>query len=87
MIFEFDPDKSSMNLQKHGIDFEEAQLIWCDLNALEIKAKSESENRFALIGVIGEKVWIAFYTYRFEKIRLISVRRVRDNEKRIYDES
>ncbi|MGE4472760.1 MAG: BrnT family toxin [Sulfuricurvum sp.] len=44
MIFEYDPDKSSSNLQKHGIDFERAQLLWGDPNALEIQAKSDSES-------------------------------------------
>lgn len=87
MTFEFDPDKSSSNLHKHGIDFERAQLLWGYPNALEIKAKSDSESRFALIGRIEDKIWIAFYTYRNESVRLISVRRTRENEKRIYDES
>jgi uncharacterized DUF497 family protein len=87
MTFEYDPDKSAINLVKHGIDFEQAQLLWLDSNALEIKAKSDTENRFALIGRIDDKIWIAFYTYRGESIRLISVRRTRENEKRIYDES
>jgi len=87
VIFEFDPDKSSSNLHKHGIDFERAQLLWGDPNALEIKAKSDSESRYALIGKIEDKIWIAFYTYRSDNVRLISVRRTRENEKRIYDES
>ncbi|MDP3266042.1 MAG: BrnT family toxin [Sulfuricurvum sp.] len=87
MLFEYDPDKSSSNLHKHGIDFEKAQLLWRDPNALEIKAKSDDENRFALIGKIDDKIWIAFYTYREDSVRLISVRRTRENEKRIYDES
>ena len=87
MIFEYDPDKSASNLDKHGIDFEQAQLLWLDSNALEIQAKSDTENRFALIGRIDDKIWIAFYTYRGDNVRLISVRRTRDNEKRIYDES
>lgn len=87
MTFEYDPDKSSSNLQKHGIDFERAQLLWRDPNALEIQAKSDIESRYALIGKIEEIIWIAFYTYRGNSVRLISVRRTRENEKRIYDES
>lgn len=87
MRFEYDPDKSASNLVKHGINFDEAQLVWQDANALEIRAKSDTENHFALIGRIDDKLWIAFYTYRGDTIRLISVRRTRENEKRIYDES
>jgi hypothetical protein len=84
VTFEYDPDKSSSNLHKHGIDFERAQLLWGDPNALEIRAKSDSESRYALIGKIEEKIWIAFYVYRGDSGRLISVRRTRENEKRIY---
>ena len=28
MLFEYDPTKSNANLEKHGIDFEEAQDLW-----------------------------------------------------------
>ena len=87
MKFEYDPDKSETNLQKHGIDFEEAQNLWNDSNALELQAKSDSEPRFALIARYDDRYWSAFYTYRSSCIRLISVRRSRENEKRIYNES
>jgi uncharacterized DUF497 family protein len=36
MWFEFDPDKSKSNKQKHGIDFYEAQEIWNDPGFIEI---------------------------------------------------
>ena len=85
--FEYDPAKSDTNFQKHGIDFEAAQYLWLDPNALQIQAKSDTEERYALIAGIQKIVWIAFYTYRKDVIRIISVRRARDNEKRIYDES
>jgi len=85
--FEYDPIKSALNLQKHGIDFEEAQYLWRDVNALKIQAKSDTEERYALIATIKQKIWIAFYTYRSDSVRIISVRSARENEKRIYHES
>ena len=30
MDFEFDPEKSDVNKRKHGIDFNEAQVLWND---------------------------------------------------------
>lgn len=33
MDFEYDPEKSLQNKQKHGIDFEEAQMLWLDEEA------------------------------------------------------
>ena len=57
--FEFDEAKSQANLDKHGIDFVAAQGLWKDPYLLEIGAKSEDEQRFLLIGKIGEKHWSA----------------------------
>jgi len=83
--FEFDEAKSQANLDKHGIDFVAAQRLWKDPYLLEIRAKSEDEPRFALIGKIGEKHWSAVVTYREERIRLISVRRSRKKEVELYE--
>lgn len=30
LLFEYDPNKSQINLTKHGIDFEQAQRLWED---------------------------------------------------------
>jgi len=38
--FEFDPQKSNSNEAKHGIDFETAQSLWLDPNALTVPAKN-----------------------------------------------
>ncbi|BBI76298.2 hypothetical protein HAALTHF_54600n [Vreelandella aquamarina] len=54
--FEFDVNKSQANLTKHGIDFEAAQALWKDPYLLEIRAKSEGEPRFLLIGMISENI-------------------------------
>ncbi len=35
--FEYDINKSRSNLLKHGINFEEAQLLWLDQELLELK--------------------------------------------------
>jgi uncharacterized DUF497 family protein len=78
--FEFDEAKSQANLDKHGIDFIAAQALWKDPYLLEIRAKSEDEPRFFLIGKIGEGHWSAVVTYRESRIRLISVRRSRKKE-------
>ena len=85
MDFEFDRAKSEANLAKHGIDFEAAQLLWMDENAVEIDARSDTEPRSAVIGTIEGKHWIAFKTVRAGAIRIISVRRARADEVEIYE--
>ena len=85
MEFEFDPDKSGRNKEKHGIGFEEAEGLWNDSYAVGFPARSDDEKRFALLSRWNGKLWVAFYTLRNEKIRLISVRRARANEEELYE--
>jgi uncharacterized DUF497 family protein len=76
-VFEYDPNKSQANKEKHGIDFDEEDRI-------NLPAQSDTEDRNALIALKEEKVWVAFYTMRGTAIRLISVRRARKNEEKTY---
>ena len=52
MEFEFDPQKSRFNRQKHGIDFIEAQLLWLDSDRIEIPARTTDESRILVIAKI-----------------------------------
>lgn len=83
--FEYDEQKSRSNLDKHGIDFEAAQALWNDPSLLEVRARSEDEERYLLIGRIGNQHWSAVVTYRDGRIRLISVRRARNTEVALYE--
>jgi uncharacterized DUF497 family protein len=85
MEFEFDEEKSKSNKQKHGIDFNEAQVLWDDPDVIEIPVKTSDEPRFLVIGKIAEKHWSGVITYRGETIRIISVRRSRQEEVDIYE--
>lgn len=70
---------------KHGIDFSNAQAIWLDVNRLEIPARSVTEARYQVIGRLRGGLWSAFVTYRGDAVRIISVRRARQEEKVAYD--
>jgi hypothetical protein len=85
ITFEFDQQKSQSNLDKHGIDFPSAQKLWEDPDLLEIPAKTEDEARFLIIGTIDRKYWSAVITYRGQNIRIISVRRSRNEEVALYE--
>jgi len=82
---EFDEKKSRINLRKHGIDFVDAQLLWLDPGLLEIPAKTVDETRYLIIGRIVGKHWSAVTTRRDDNIRIISVRRSRDEEIELYE--
>ena len=83
-MFEFDSNKSKSNKDQHGIDFETAAKLWEDPERLIIPARTEDEPRYLLIGKYENDIWSAVFTIRNEKIRIISVRKSRKNEKEIY---
>lgn len=85
MEFEFDLAKSATNQEKHGIDFVQAQELWRDFLRVEVPARTVDEPRWLVIGRIDGKHWSAVVTYREESIRIISVRRSRDEEVAIYE--
>ena len=85
MEFEFDPRKSRSNNKKHGIDFVDAQALWNDEDLLEVSVRTTDEPRFLVIGKIDEKHWSGVITYREHRIRIISVRRSRQEEIALYE--
>ncbi|MCE9612755.1 MAG: BrnT family toxin [Lentisphaerae bacterium] len=85
MEFEFDTNKSRSNKAKHGIDFIEAQALWNDADLLEIPARTDDEPRTLVIGRIDDKHWSAVITPRGERIRIISVRPSRREERDLYE--
>jgi uncharacterized protein len=82
--FAFDPIKSLANKAKHGIDFIEAQRLWQDEDRVIIPARSVLEPRMAVIGRIGTNIWTVIHVLREEKVRIISARRARHEEKEFY---
>ena len=80
MDFEFDFRKSHRNKLKHGIDFEEARKLWDDIDAIETVSSYPGEERMLRIGNIESRLWTAIFTHRGNNIRIISVRRARQNE-------
>ena len=86
MKFEYDENKSKTNKSKHGIDFEEAKELWEDPYAFELPSiQSEDEDRFLVLGQIDSKNYTAIITYRDDIIRIISVRRSREKEIKLYE--
>lgn len=84
MNFEWDDKKSEVNKEKHGIDFKTAKEIWLDENRVEICTSHPIENRNIIIGHVHNKLWTAIYTVRGDATRLISVRRARKKEAKLY---
>lgn len=84
--FEWDEDKAASNLQKHGIDFADAVGVFDDPLALSMPDDDPSEERFIGLGMdmLG-RLLVVIYTFRGEKIRVISARRATPSERRTYE--
>jgi uncharacterized protein len=59
--------------------------LWADSGLVEIPARTTDEARWVVVGKIDQKHWSAVITRRGENVRLISVRRSRDEEVAIYE--
>ncbi len=86
--FEWDDEKAKRNLQKHGVSFETATMVFYDEGRIEIfdEAHSIDEERYITIGMAG-KVLFVVYTERHDNIRLISARPATLLEKKVYYDS
>ena len=90
MEFEWDETKAAVNLQKHGISFTAAIKVFNDPNRLEedTTRAEYGEQRGKVIGMLDNVLIVAvIYTPRDEKIRIISARRARRNERTRYHQS
>ena len=87
MQFEFDPVKSEANLEKHGIDFWEAQELWEEPHFVIGTAFVVGEKREIVVGRIFGEYWTAATTQRGRAVRIISVRRASDKERSAYDKN
>jgi len=89
--FSWDKNKDQINIQKHGISFEEAKTTFYDENAIlfDDPDHSEDEDRFLILGVTKkERLCIVSHCYRDDGdvIRIISARKATKAETGIYNE-
>ena len=85
LVFEWDEQKETRNIQKHGISFEIAAKAFSDPNRIELyDDKDYGEERFALIGY-ADKLLAVSYTMRGDVYRIISARLATKAERRRYE--
>jgi len=87
--YEWDEAKADTNLRKHGVDFADAALALEDDFALTRRDLfSAGEERFVTLGrdPLGRLLAVV-YTWRDDRIRLISAREATSRERHQYEES
>jgi uncharacterized DUF497 family protein len=85
--FEWDKNKRRYNIEKNGIDFIDAILIFDDQDRIEFECLRNGEVRFQTIGMVHDTALFLVYASRGRKKRIISVRRASKNERTAYDEA
>lgn len=89
MEFEWNPDKAELNIEKHGVSFQEATTVFNDSLSVTFPDPDHSigESRYVIIGIsrFGQLLVVA-HTDRREKVRIISARKATRQEKRFYEE-
>jgi len=85
--FEWDEEKATANLRKHAVDFADAVLVFEDDLAVTVgDPDSRHEKRYVTMGhdPFG-RLLVVVYTWRGERIRLISARPATGSERRQYE--
>ena len=75
MDYEWDPKKAISNLKKHEVGFADAVTVFADDRALTLDDSEPEEERHITIGMdaLG-RVLVVVYTWRGDRIRIISAR-------------
>jgi uncharacterized protein len=86
--FEWDDKKAAASLARHSVDFALARRAFDDIDGVEIEDRrgDYGEDRYVLIGMAGHRLLAVTYTFRRERIRIISARPAEPFERRLYSE-
>jgi len=89
MKFEWDETKNLINIQKHGIDFNDAIDIFNHVfMTKEDISEAYGESRWVSIGWLKTLIGVVVYTEQVDDItRIISARKATKREVRLYEES
>lgn len=87
MRFELDPKKSRKNKEKHGIDFVEGQAIFTDPKVIRHIPETchDGEAYWKIVGMVKGKLWSMIYVQRADAIRIVSIRKAREEEREQYE--
>ncbi len=90
MIYEWDPNKATGNLRKHGVSFEEAATVFLDPLAVTYPDPDHSDEELREITVghsARRRVVFHSHTQRVDRTRIISARKATPRERKQYEES
>ncbi len=81
--YEWHPDKARSNLDKHGVDFVSVEDFEWDTAVIR-PSDRHGETRFVAYGYVGSRIHVLAFTFRQDRIRVISLRKANDIEERYH---
>ncbi len=84
MRFEWDETKAVINLQKHGVAFEDVSRFSWDTALMVIDNRHQREVRARVFGYIGPRLYCPVCTLTYPTARVISLRKANSKEVRRY---
>ena len=86
MIYEWDEAKRRANLEKHGLDFEDAKLVFESRYRFELPIERNGEKRLQVFAYVFDLLTVLTLvaTHRGERVRCISFRRAHSEEIEVY---
>jgi uncharacterized DUF497 family protein len=89
MDFEWDEAKSGACFTQRGFDFAYAARAFFDSNRIvhADTRRSYGEERYQLMGMIEQRLFVVVYSPRHDAMRIISARKANQREVRHYEDS
>lgn len=86
MRITYDPEKNQRNIRERGLSFDDvADLDWTTAIASKDDRRDYGEERYRVLGRIGERLYAVVFTPREDEIRVISFRRANRREEVLYE--
>ena len=88
MDFEWNLQKAKINIQKHGVAFDEASTVFGDTLSITFPDVDHSiqEERYLIVGLSNKnRILVISHVYRNEIIRIISARQATKREQKFYE--
>ena len=87
MPFEWDEKKNRQNLRKHGLSFEDAEIVFSSpMFTIEDTRSAYGEVRLISLGSLLGRVVVVAHTRRGDSSRIISMRKANARETKVYKE-
>jgi uncharacterized protein len=87
-VFVWDEAKRKSNLEKHGLDFKDAHIVYDDSGKLTYDSSRQGERRLLdlAFAIVKDRLLALIYTERGKDVRVISFRPASREERELYEE-